>query len=322
MKKRIPYLIVILAILTLVAVCSYPFTNQVFKKASGESEKKGDAVTIEGNYEVEYDKNIIPENEKLLLDKDFYGFTLLTRKGIENITDIPFIANKSIPRNAFYDNDQICGFYVSKNDEGVIYLYNIKTKEYKEILKEFQYTPQKQFFNVSCFKNNKIIATGEYNNGFTVFDLNTHTSERITVKVDKKESYVNNVIICEQGYLAYYTYPEGNRNPREHIFIDKNGTIVKRYKIPNVQTFGLPYMELSLDSSMLLYSIGKTEGDRYLFDFTTETVYELYDSRPATTQWSSDSKSFYIFDYMGKQDNRIKWKVTKKDTKDIIISKP
>ena len=321
MKKRITYLIVMLAILTLVTGCSYPFTNQVFKKSSGESEKKGDAVTIEGNYEVEYDKNIIPENEKLLLSKGFYGFTLLTRKGIENITDIPFVVNKSIPRNAFYDNDQICGFYVSKNDEGIIYLYNIKTKEYKEILKEFQYTPQKQFFNISYFKNNKIIATGEYNDGFTVFNLNTRTVEHITVKMNRKEFYVDNVVMCEQGYLVCCGYREGNRFPVEHIFIDKNGTIIKSYKIPNIQNLGSRYMELSPDSSMLLYSIGKTGDNRYLYDFTTETVYELYDSHSPGTQWSSDGKSFYLFDYIGKQDNRVKWKVTKRDVKDIIINK-
>lgn len=325
MKKAVTYITVIFAVLTLITSCSFPFSNKNVKKLSEEIGEKEESVTIEGYFEVEYDRNIIPENEKVLYGKGYYGkknfaFSLLTRNGLENITEVPFV-NVSTPRSSFYDQNQLCGLYVNKQDEGIIYLYDINTKKYTEILKEFQYMPEKQFSDVSYFKNNTIIAFGEYDKGFTVFDLNTNIASRVTVKMNQQNFYITHAQIWKQGFFVCCSYNVGNRWVTDNIFIDKNGNVIKKYKIPNVQSNDSNYMELSPDSSLLLYSIGKTGDNRYIYEFATETSYELYNSHSPYTQWCSDGNYFYLIDQIGRHEDREKWVVTKKNVKDIIINK-
>lgn len=313
MNKKTTSIIVIFSVTILVLCCFLLVKNGTFEGLYKEK-------TVEGKYDIEYGKDIFPNNADEFLIKKNNKYLLIAGKGIQEIDDLP-ITDMVMPKKFFYDQNMICGLYINKNDESIIYIYDIKTKSYREVLKEFKYNPKRQFTNISYFKNNKIIAYGEYDNSFTIFDLNDHSTKCIVVKADERNLVIGHTEICEQGYFTYCTYNDGGKSVVEHLFIDKNGSIINRCKIPNVQGLGSTYMELSPHSSMLLYSIGKTGDNRYIYDFSTEKVYEIYNSNALVTHWSSNDEYFYTINYIEKEDNKGKCRVEKKNVNDIIMNK-
>jgi len=257
-----------------------------------------------------------------LLDGDTIVFNncIFTNKSFKQIKENIIVCHYNANNNKIIGQKYI-GFSGSDKWMNPIIEYDIQTKKDFAIFKDLE-----EFKNsvlqgtngekllISVYKDKK----ERWNIGkeeIIIFDIKLNKSYKIDFqfKKDYPSSAVSIADIYSDGYVISFTSSD-EKNPEKTghftILTDLKGTTKKFLKLGKngeLKVGIYKNLKISPDESKIIYSLGTTGANLFLYDMNTEKVTCISEESVVYSVWSQNSKSVYYITIQPGENSSIKY---------------